>query len=48
MEEIFGTLLEQFGSLAWWYALAEVVSAWIGVILAVVMTIFVLYVFITQ
>ena len=48
MEEIFGTLFEQFGSLAWWYALAEVVSAWIAVILAVVMTIFILYVFITQ
>lgn len=33
MEEIFETLFEYFGSLAWWYALAQVIISWLGVIL---------------
>ena len=37
--EIFNTLMEQFGTLAWWYALGALVMVWLTIIMIVIMMI---------
>ena len=34
--EIFSILMEQFGTLAWWYALGIVITTWITIIILIV------------
>lgn len=48
MEEIFGILFEKFGTLAWWYALAEVIASWLGLILTIVVIVIFIKVLVSE
>lgn len=41
MTEIFGILMEQFGTLVWWYTLAQVILMWVSMAITVAVLVFI-------